>query len=156
MSWLGIGLLLLFGLLLIMAEVFFIPGTTFVALLGVMFVLAGVASAYVYQGAESGHITLAVSGVVSVALLIYGFRVIRSSNVGLDESVTSHVDTRDEDAVQVGDEGVTFSYLRPNGKAIFNDQKIGVYSQGDYIESNRKVKVVKKDEHKVYVKPIDD
>jgi len=156
MSWLGISLLLLFGLLLLMAEVFFIPGTTFVALMGLVFVVAGVACAYIYQGAEAGHLTLVGAGVVSIALLIYGFRVIKSSNVGLDQSVNSHVDTSDEDAVEVGDQGVTFTYLRPNGKALFNDQKIEVYSQGDYIESNRNVKVVKKDAHKVYVKPIDD
>ena len=155
MSWFAIGLLILFGLLLLMLEVFVVPGTTFIGLLGLGLVVAGIICTYSYQGLYAGHITLVVSGTATISMIIYSFRTISSGRFGLKESVNSHVDSSEVDRVEVGDQGVTFTYLRPNGKAIFNDRKIEVYSQGDYIESNRRVKVVKKAEYKLYVKPVD-
>ncbi len=155
MSWFAIGLLLLVGLLLLMLEVFFVPGTTFIGLFGLVLVIAGIIGAYTYQGLYAGHVALVVSGTATILMIIYSFRTISSGRFGLKESINSHVDTSDLDRVEVGDEGVTFTYLRPNGKAIFDDRKIEVYSLGDYIERNRRVKVVKKADHKLYVKPVD-
>ena len=54
-----------------------------------------------------------------------------------------------------GDEGVTITYLRPAGKAIFGDKKYDVVSDGEFVESGVNVKVLSVVGSKITVKPIE-
>jgi membrane-bound serine protease (ClpP class) len=60
----------------------------------------------------------------------------------------------EQTSAKVGEEGVTVSQLRPNGKALINDEKMEVYSLGEYVDINVKVKVIKIADSKIFVKPI--
>jgi membrane-bound serine protease (ClpP class) len=56
--------------------------------------------------------------------------------------------------VQIGDEGITFTDVKPNGKAIINDEKVEVYSNGEYIDKDQKIKVIKINQNKIIIKPL--
>ena len=69
-----IAALILAGIVLIIAEVVFIPGTTVVGLLGAGFVIAGVVFAYKQYGNEVGFYVLLGTGVVTGVALYLSFR----------------------------------------------------------------------------------
>jgi len=144
--------IIIFGLLIIMADIFLIPGTAIVGIIGGVIVIIGISLAYAHHGARVGNITLAVSTAASGVLMYVGYRMYVSRRFSLNEVVDSKVEVPEENLAKVGDEGVTVSFLRPNGKALLNNNKVEVYSQGEYIESGKKIKVVKIAEKKIFVK----
>lgn len=42
----------------------------------------------------------------------------------------------------IGDIGITYSDLRPSGSAIFNNKKIDVFTQGEFIPKNKSVEII--------------
>ncbi len=151
--WMIAGIII-FGLLIIMVEIFLVSGTTLIGVAGGVIVVAGVYLAFENHGAQVGSITLAFSAVATGFLMYLGFKAYTSRKFSLNEVLDTPVESPDMGAAVVGDEGVTVSYLRPNGKAVINGKKIEVYSQGEYIESNLPIKVVKIAENKIFVKKI--
>ena len=56
--------------------------------------------------------------------------------------------------VQIGDEGVTISTLRPMGKAEFHDKTFEVKTSGNYVERGERVKITRIDSHQIVVEPL--
>ena len=53
---------------------------------------------------------------------------------------------------KLGDKGVTLTNLRPEGKAIFgDDERITVYSIGEFIDKDAHVTIVKIEHNKIFV-----
>jgi len=142
------------GLIFIFVEIFLIPGTAFVGVLGAILAIAGVVLAYAQLGTAAGNIALAVSSVGFLAMLFTGFKRISEMKWGLKENIQSRVNVLEEDLVKVGDEGIAFSDLRPGGKALINDLRLEVYSTGEFISKDAKIAVTKVTSNKIYVKPI--
>lgn len=153
-EWVTVISLILFGLILIIAEIIFIPGTTIVGILGFLFLIVGVGFSFQYFGSETGWITVGISAAVSGLLLYYSFK----SNVWGRFSSKSKIDSRVNegllDKIQVGNEGVTLSTLRPFGNAEVNDQIIEVKTFGNYLESGTKIKVVQINLNQIIVEQI--
>lgn len=153
-EWVTVISLILFGLILIIAEIIFIPGTTIVGILGFLFLIVGVGFSFQYFGSETGWITVGISAAVSGLLLYYSFK----SNVWGRFSSKSKIDSRVNegllDKIQVGNEGVTLSTLRPFGNAEVNDQIIEVKTFGNYLESGTKIRVVQINLNQIIVEQI--
>lgn len=153
-EWVTVISLILFGLILIIAEIIFIPGTTIVGILGFIFLIVGVGFSFKYFGSETGWTTVGISAAVSGLLLYYSFK----SNVWGRFSSKSKIDSRVNegllDKIQVGNEGVTLSTLRPFGNAEVNDQIIEVKTFGNYLESGTKIKVVQINLNQIIVEQI--
>ena len=56
--------------------------------------------------------------------------------------------------VKVGDEGKTISALRPYGKAIFSERFYEVKSSENFIDENKKIKIINILQDKIMVKKI--
>ena len=56
--------------------------------------------------------------------------------------------------VQIGDEGITLSTLRPMGKAEFHNQTFEVKTAGNYIDRGEKVKITHIESHQIVVEPL--
>jgi len=56
--------------------------------------------------------------------------------------------------VQIGDEGITLSTLRPIGKAEFNSKTYEVKTSGNYVDRGEKVKITQIESHQIVVEPI--
>jgi membrane-bound ClpP family serine protease len=146
--------IIVLGLLIIMAEIFLIPGTTIVGILGIIVVLVGVAFGYSELGREKGHYVLLGAFISTGALLYLGFKAYTSQKFSLKESIDGRVNVIEAGKLNVGEEGISVTSLRPTGKARFNHELWEVYSIDEIIEPEEKIRIVKIEQNKIFVKPV--
>ncbi len=152
--WLIAGVILL-GLLIVVVEIFFLPGTTVIGILGGIIVVAGLYLAFAEHGTKTGSIMLLCTLVMTCILVYGGFKTYSSGKIALKDVIGSKTNLLEESIAQ-GDEGVTVTHLKMNGKAMIKGKKVEVFSQGEYIESGKKIKVVKIAENKIFVKQLNE
>jgi len=146
--------IIVLGLLIIMAEIFLIPGTSIVGILGMIVILIGIAFAYSKLGAPRAHYILLGSMVSTGVLLYFGFKAYTSQKFSLKETIDGQVNIMESGKFNVGDEGITVTLLRPTGKVNFNNEMCEAFSIDDIIEPDITVKIVKIEQNKIFVKPI--
>jgi len=146
--------LILVGLTLIIVEVVFIPGTTVVGLLGLVFLIVGIAFSYGQFGSETGNYVLLAS-VIGFALALYlSFRKGAWKRFSLKTSIESRVNEGVTRELKPGNEGIAVSALRPMGSAEFDGKIFEVKTNGDYLAAGTKVKVVHIQSNDILVEPI--
>lgn len=147
-----IGLIVL-GLLLIALEIVVIPGTTIAGVAGILILLATVFVSYLYFGARTGNVVLIGSGLVTASLVFVGYKFFHASGVALNASLKeSKVEPSHRDIpIHVGDVGVAFGDIKPQGKAIINSRTLMVQSTGEFIPDNAELTVVEVKANKVIV-----
>ncbi len=154
MEWIVVIGLIVFGIILIVVETIFIPGTTVVGVLGFLIAGYGVYISYDYFGSTAGTIILISSAVVGFGLVFYSFKTEAWSRFSLKGENNGRINDEFKIEVNLGDEGVMVSAAKPVGKASFNDQELAVTSSGRYIPEQTKVKISKIDSNKIFVEPI--
>ncbi len=152
MDWFLIISILLVGIIFLLVEIYLLPGTTFMGILGGIIVIAGVYLTFKNHGNTAGLVTLLVTLGITTVVFIMGFKTITSKKFTIQNSIDGRANVLEEDIAQVGDRGKTITYLRPNGKALINGKKLEVFSIGDYIPVETWVEVVKVSSHRIEVK----
>ena len=152
--WIIVISLLLIGLTLIIVELVFVPGTTVVGLLGLIFAIVGIVISYSHFGDDIGFYILLATLAATLAALFYSFRSGAWSKFSLKSSINSKVNEGMMASLQIGDEGITVSTLRPIGKAEFKSKTFEVKTSGNYIERGEKVKITQIESHQIVVEPI--
>ena len=146
--------LLLIGLALIIVEVVFVPGTTVVGIIGVIFVGAGVIISYRYYGPETGLYILIGMAVVTAVALFFSFRSQAWTRFANKSAINSKVNEGSKDTLKVGDEGTAVSVLRPMGKVNFAGGQFEVKTLGDYVDVGTRVTIVHLSASEIIVKPL--
>jgi membrane-bound ClpP family serine protease len=154
LMWIIILSLLLIGLALIIIEIVFIPGTTVVGILGLVFSGVGIIISYKHFGNDIGMYILLGATIISVATLVYSFRSKSWSKFSLKTSNDGKVNEGMLDALAIGEKGRTTSTLRPMGKAEFNNKQFEVRTAGDYVDTNTPVRIVLIQSHQIFVEPL--
>lgn len=154
LMWIIILSLLLIGLALIIVELVFVPGTTVVGLLGLIFAIVGIVISYSHFGTDVGFYIMLAMLATTLGTLFYSFRSGAWSRFSLKSSIDSKVNEGIMAAVHVGDEGITISTLRPIGKAEFNSKTFEVKTSGNYVDRGAKVKITQIESHQIVVEPI--
>ena len=154
LMWIIIIALLLIGLTLILVELIFIPGTTVVGLLGVVFAIVGIVVSYQHFGSTVGLYVLIGMSTVTLAGLFYSFRSGVWSRFSLKSSIGSKVNEGTLSSIHVGDEGITLSSLRPVGKAEFHETAFEVKTSGGYLTSGQRVRITQIASHQIVVEPV--
>lgn len=142
--WLIVIGLVILGFLLILAEIFLIPGINIFGFLGLAAVVAGVITAYTSLSIYYAHLVLLISIITALLLvrIIIRSRALNRMVLDTTQSREAGVAVQQAELQQlVGKIGVTYTKLRPAGHAIFNDQKYDVVSEGGFIEKNARVEV---------------
>jgi membrane-bound ClpP family serine protease len=152
--WIIILSLIIIGLVLIIVEVIFIPGTTVVGVLGLIFAGIGVLVSYRHFGDDIGFYVLLGTLSTTAVALFFSFRSGAWRRYSLKSSINSRVNEGLTDTVNVGDEGVTVSTLRPVGKAEINGQIFEVRTNGDYVKAQQPIRVVYIELHQIFVQEI--
>lgn len=147
-----IGGIILLGLLILMVEIFFLPGTTLFGVVGGIILVGGIFLGYSEHGMKTGSIILGITTAASLILLYVGFKTYSSGKMALKEVISGKATEDEAQLLSVGDEGLTTSYLRPGGKALIKDKKVEVFSLGEYIEAGKPIVIAKIAENKIYVK----
>ena len=156
-------LLFVFGVTLLLVEIFLIPGFGIVGTVGI---LAIVASFYLSLMGRFVHTmdfissakVLALSFIASFAVILVALRFLPKftpfQRLVLNTAETTAEGYRSSPEsyeVLIGREGVAVTMLRPAGTAIIDGEKISVVTEGDFIEKNTCIKVIEVEGYRVVV-----
>ncbi len=153
MEWLPIAIFVLLGLVLIIVEIIFVPGTTVVGIAGFLSMGFGIYKAYEVFGNTVGTLTLIGSLIVSALFIYISFRNRSWERFSLKSTMEGRVNDG-MFVVSVGDKGKSVSSLKPIGKALFEDHELEVRSNGGFVEENVEIEVLRVEGNKIFVKPV--
>ena len=153
-DWISVLLLIICGVILIILELIFIPGTTVLGILGFLSLIGGVVLSFTAFGSATGGIVLIGSVVFSVLALIYSLRAGTWQRFALKTSIDSKVNEGERIDLKVGMKGKSISDLRPIGTAEFMDKLYEVQTNGNYLEAGLNVEIINLADNKIIVKPI--
>jgi membrane-bound ClpP family serine protease len=152
--WVIIIALLAIGLGLIIVELVFIPGTTVVGLLGLIFTVVGIVISYRHFGDQIGLYILIGTSATALATFFFSFRSGAWSSFSHKSAINSKVNEGMLKPLNVGDQGTTRSALRPAGTAEFGDKNFEVRTTGSFLESGTRVKIVQIQANQIIVEPL--
>jgi membrane-bound ClpP family serine protease len=153
-EWTTVTSLILFGLLLLIAEIIFVPGTTVVGVVGFVFMAIGVGLSFRYFGSETGWTIVGGTSVVSGLLLYLAFKANVWSKFALKSSSDSKVNEGALIDLLPGQEGISTSTLRPVGKAELSGKTFEVRTNGEYIESGTRIRIIRITSSQIFVEPL--
>ena len=155
MTILGIGALILLGIILILVEIFFVPGVGFVGVIGFLIIFLGIYLAYDLS-TNYGHITLLVGALVSLGLGVLAFRENTWIKLGVKTNLAGKSkSSSSETGLAVGDQGKAVGRIAPIGKAKFGVDIVEVKAFNNMIEPGAKLEIVKLEESSIIVKNIE-
>lgn len=139
-------LVILLGIIFLLAEIFLLPGITISGIAGFIFLVGGIAYAYMYMGTMAGNMTLIISAFLIMGSILYFIKSKSLRRISLTTNIDAKVDTSDLKKINVGDVGITQSRLNPMGKVFINDLTVEAKSiDGQMIDEETEVVVNKVD-----------
>ena len=153
MDFLTLFFLLIIGLILILIEILFIPGTTVFGIFGILAIFYSDYLSFQYFGTEFAIVYSIANSILVLFVVIYSLKTNTWKRIALNKIHNVKVENK-FDAIKVGDEGKTTSALRPYGKAIFSDKFYEVKSSENFIDENKKIKIINILQDKIIVKKI--
>ncbi|WP_114777552.1 NfeD family protein [Botryobacter ruber] len=154
LDWITVIALIAIGLTLIIVELIFVPGTTLVGILGFVLIIAGIWIGYATLGTGTGHLVLATTVLLGFFVVFYSLRSDAWTRFALKNRIESRVNDELLHKFQVGDRGKAISALRPKGTALFGEQQQEVETNGEFVNTNATVRIVKITHHKIFVEEI--
>lgn len=166
------GLLFLLGLILVLLEVFVIPGVGAALIFGIILMVGALGLVVVGEIPDSGEDWMKLGGKMAQYLfaLIGGFflaliiaRYLPSLPIAnrmflppVDDGTdgTGQVPGVAKAAALLGATGVTSTVLRPAGTVQFGDEFVDVVTEGGYVPAGTKVQVIEVEGTRIVVKPV--
>jgi len=152
--------LFVLGIILLLLEIFVIPGFGIVGLLGLTSILASMILSF--DNFTQALTSLTIALIVTIVIIVLFWRRFRHSKAWSRFVLTTREDkhqgyqgVKDYSAL-VGKQGVAISPLRPAGIVKIDDQRYDVVSSGDFIPVNSKVKVVFVEGNRIVVSQIEE
>lgn len=147
-------LLVVFGVALLVAEMFLIPGIGAAGVFGACSLAASVALAYITISPMAGHVTL-LAVLLLCAAAVYAFLKGKTlDKMALHTDVNAKVDLLADLSVQEGDVVTTSSRLAPMGKVRVGNTEVEAKSLGDFIDPETAVSIVRIEGNVLVVKPV--
>ena len=148
-----VSVLILVGLILLLAEVFLLPGFGIAGIGGLVFMVGSIFYAYDHIGPTAGNITLAVALILSIGSFVWVLRSNHLKKIALTTDITDTVDKSDLKQITKGDSGITISRLNPIGRVLINDLMVeGKSFDGEMIDEEAAIEVVSVSAFNVIVK----
>jgi len=155
MDWITVILLLIAGIVLLVVEIIFIPGTTILGIIGGALMVFGVIIGFSKFGTQIGTLILVGALALGGAVTFISFRSGVWKKFALNNTNRSRFNEDIKVEHLLGAEGVALSALRPFGKAEIYNSTYEVKTLGNYLEAGSKIKVTNVDkDHKIYVEQI--
>lgn len=141
-----VSLVILLGIIFLLAEIFLLPGLTVSGIAGFIFLVGGIAYAYMYMGTRAGNFTLVISTFLLLGSFLYFIKSKSLRRIALTTNIDAKVDTSDLLKIKKGDIGITQSRLNPIGKVFINSLTVEAKSiDGEMIDEDTEVEVIKVD-----------
>jgi membrane-bound ClpP family serine protease len=154
MEWITVISLIAVGLILVVTEIIFVPGTTVIGFIGFGVMVVGLILGFNYFDKTTGWVIAGGTAFASALLFYWAFRSKAWERFALKTSMKGKVNEGELDNLKVGEEGITVSALRPMGKAELGGKMVEVTSTGNYVESNTRIKVIRISSNQILVEPI--
>jgi membrane-bound ClpP family serine protease len=147
----SISLFVIIGIALVVIEVLFVPGTTFVGLIGFLLMAVGVWYCFNNYGSKAGILLASGSLVLMVLIFYWGYKKNVWKKFALNTENDVRLAQKAIDYLQVGQEGITISALRPSGIAEFDGKRIEVQTFGELLDAGVNVKILEIRGNEVFV-----
>lgn len=139
--------LIVVGLILVVLEIFIIPGFGITGIIGLLLILGGVFLAA--DNFAQGVLYLLIT-FLTVGLLVYiGVKTGRLSRlwgkISLGEKQNTqegYIAPKTDYVKYVGKTGTALTHMRPAGAADIEGERVDVVTEGSYIEKGAKIKVI--------------
>lgn len=160
-------LIFLIGVILLIVEIFVIPGFGVFGIAGIIMIVAGLFMGLIsdFPLIETSLLSIAIiqlagSFVLSTIVIYFLAKTLPKTAMwnklilekGIKEK--SGYAARKEYKELIGEKGKALTDLRPSGTAIINDKRYDVVSEGGYIVKNTKIVVVDEEGSKIVVSKI--
>src|SRR5690606_903305 len=143
--------LLILGIILVLVEVLFIPGTTVVGLLGIMVTAVGVYYGFLSFESNVALMILGFAVIGNLVVIIYGFRTGVWQRFSLKDTITSRSFDGRLVGLEVGQKGRTLSDFRPFGKVEIGDKVYEAKSEKGFLSPGTEVFIEKLEDNKIIV-----
>lgn len=144
---------ILLGVVFMLIEIFLLPGISIAGVAGAIFLIGGIAYAYIFQGSTVGNITLAGSAVLLGGTFFWLLKSKSLRKISLDTNIEGKVDTSHLQKIEIGDTGVAISRLNPIGQVMIDNVEVeGKSFDGEFIDEDTEVEVVKIETYNILVK----
>lgn len=154
MEWSILISLLILGIILIITDIIFIPGTTFVGMVGFVMLILGVYFTFHFHGSKSGNIVLLASSVFIIITTIYMFKAKTWNKIALNKIIDGKVNVLDNEVLKVGCVAIAVSDLKPMGVIEFENEQFEAESEGEYISTQSTVEIIQINNNQIIVKQI--
>ncbi|MBN3583669.1 nodulation protein NfeD [Algoriphagus aestuarii] len=144
--------LLIIGLVLFLIEVFLLPGTTVVGIIGLLVSLLGVYYAYISYDLSTALWIIGIAALCNIAVIWYGFNSKVWNYFSLKSKMVGGAFDGRTEGLSVGMPGIAVSDLKPIGKATFADRIFEVKSENGFIEVGKSITIIKIENNKIIVK----
>ncbi len=155
------------GVILLLVEIFVIPGFGIFGILGIIFMIGGLFLGLISDfplvdsNMLAGAVIQLASSFVIAAFVIYLLtkflpksktfgNLILQTNINQRSGYTSNIDLEH----LLNKKGKAITVLRPSGIAIIEDKRYDVVTEGDYINKGTKIMVTKIEGSKIVVKKV--
>ena len=154
MEWLTVISLIVIGIALVVVEFIFIPGTTIVGIFGIIAIMGGLVLSFQYFDNAIGWYTIGGTGLLCGVIFYFAFRTRAWERFALKSTIAGRVNEVDTQTLKAGEEGQTVSALRPMGKAELQGKMVEVTTLGGYIESGKRIRIVRVSTNQIVVEPV--
>ncbi len=151
--------MIVIGFLLILIEIFLVPGVNIFGIVGFALIVLGIVFAYTKLDLRVANFIMVGSLILSIVLV----RVVLKSKawrrlilIDKQEKTDGFHSSTSELSNFVGKRGVSYTNLRPAGVAIIDDQKVDVVTEGGLIEIDRQIEVVEVSGNRVVVRELEE
>lgn len=145
--------LLVLGVLFMLIEIFLLPGISIAGIAGAIFLIGGIAYAYLFLGSTAGNVSLIASGVALGGSFVWLLRSKSLRKISLETNIESRVDNTNLSKMAAGDIGTAISRLNPIGKVQVNDIVAeGKSVDGEFIDEDTEIEIVKVETYNVLVR----
>lgn len=162
-------LLFVIGIVLIILEVFVIPGFGVAGIAGIILSLGGLVLvmldndfldfSMVSTGALTEAMTVLLVGIAGgIILLIVGGKKFMTTKAFKRITLQDRLDTKEgytssfNKELMVGKTGIAYTVLRPSGKVLIEDQVYDAFSRNDFIEKGSEIVVIEESTTSLKVK----
>lgn len=154
MELLIIALLIFVGVLLMIAEIFLLPGVSVAAILSIISFVAALFFSYEYFSVIGFIVTIVISFVLLGLLFYISMRNKNLKRMSLEEVIDSKVSENADQFAVIGDKVTTKTRLNPIGSIVIDGRIFEAKSFTGLIEQKKEVEIVGFEDSIVVVKQI--
>ena len=148
--------LIILGLMLFVAEFVLLPGITIAGVGGALCLVTAIVFSFITYGTGIGLLILGITVLLMVVMTVLMLKAGTWNKFMLKTTLDGKVDNvgAGEGRVKAGDRGVTVTRLVPGGKVLVNDEYFEAKSIDILIDPGQEIEVIRIDDNKLIVKPI--